>query len=67
MEMLLSIQKSKFSIGENKMLETVVLVLVILWLLGLIAGHTFGGWIYLLLVIALAVLVIRFVSGRKTV
>jgi phage-related holin len=49
------------------MLETIVLVLVVLWLLGLIAGHTFGGWIYLLLVIALAVLVIRFVSGRKTV
>lgn len=49
------------------MLETVVLVLVVLWLLGLIAGQTFGGWIYLLLVIALVVLVIRFVSGRKVV
>jgi phage-related holin len=48
------------------MLETVILVLVILWLLGTIAGHTFGGWIYLLLVIALIILVIRFMSGRKT-
>ncbi len=49
------------------MLETIVLVLVVLWLLGTITGHTFGDWIYLLLVIALVVLVIRFVSGRKTI
>lgn len=49
------------------MLETIVLVLVVLWLLGLIAGQTFGGWIYLLLVVALVVLVIRFVSGKKIV
>jgi phage-related holin len=49
------------------MLETVILVLVILWLLGTIAGHTFGGWIYLLLVIALIILVIRFMSGRKNI
>ncbi len=49
------------------MLETIILVLVVLWLLGLITGQTFGGWIYLLLLIALAVLVIRFVSGRKAV
>lgn len=49
------------------MLETIVLVLVVLWLLGLITGQTFGGWIYLLLIVALVVLVIRFVSGRKIV
>jgi phage-related holin len=49
------------------MLETIILVLVILWLLGTIAGHTFGGWIYLLLVIALVILVIRFMSGRKSI
>ena len=49
------------------MLETIILVLVVLWLLGTIAGHTFGGWIYLLLVLALIILVIRFMSGRKTI
>jgi len=49
------------------MLETIILVLVILWLLGTIAGHTFGGWLYLLLVIALIVLVIRFMAGRKSI
>jgi uncharacterized protein (DUF58 family) len=49
------------------MSETIVLVLVVLWLLGLISGQTFGGWIYLLLLIALVVLVIRFVSGRKAI
>lgn len=49
------------------MLETIILVLVVLWLLGLITGQTFGGWIYMLLLVALVVLVIRFVSGRKAV
>lgn len=49
------------------MLETVILVLVLLWLLGLVTGQTFGGWIYLLLLIALVVMIIRFVSARKTI
>ncbi len=48
------------------MLETIILILVVLWLLGFIFG-TAGNLIHLLLVIALVVLVIRFVSGRKTV
>lgn len=48
------------------MLETIILILVVLWLLGFITG-TAGSLIHLLLVIALVVLVIRFVSGRKTV
>lgn len=48
------------------MLETIILILVVLWLIGFIIG-TAGNLIHLLLVIALAVLVIRFVSGRKVV
>jgi uncharacterized membrane protein YtjA (UPF0391 family) len=48
------------------MLETIILILVVLWLLGFISG-TAGGLIHLLLVIALVVLVIRFMSGRKAV
>jgi uncharacterized protein (DUF58 family) len=49
------------------MLETIILVLVVLWLLGTIVGQTFGVWIHLLLVIALVILVIRFMSGRKSI
>ncbi len=48
------------------MLETIILILVVLWLLGFIFG-TAGNLIHLLLIIALAVLIIRFVSGRKVV
>jgi uncharacterized membrane protein YtjA (UPF0391 family) len=46
------------------MIETIILVLVVLWLLGSISG-TADYYIHLLLVVALAVLVIRFIAGRK--
>lgn len=48
------------------MLETIILILVVLWLLGFITG-TGGGLIHLILLVALVVLVIRLVSGRKVV
>ncbi len=47
------------------MLWTICVVLVILWLLGLITGYTLGGVIHILLVIAIIVLVIRLIRGRK--
>jgi len=50
------------------MLETVIIILVVLWLVGLIAGPaSLGGWIHLLLLVALVVLIIRLVTGRKVV
>ncbi len=48
------------------MIETIILVLVILWLLGYISGIA-GLYIHLLLVVALVVLAIRFANGRRTV
>jgi hypothetical protein len=45
------------------MLWTVFLVLLILWLLGLVSGQTLGGLIYILLVVAAVVLVIRLIQG----
>ena len=47
------------------MLWTIVVVLIILWLLGLISGYTMGGVIHILLVIAIIVLVVRLIQGRK--
>ena len=47
------------------MLETVAVVLLILWLLGLVSSYTMGGLIHILLVIALVVIVLRFVQGRR--
>lgn len=48
------------------MLYTIAVVLVILWALGLVTSYTMGGVIHVLLVIALIIIVVNFISGRKT-
>ena len=48
------------------MLYTVAVVLVILWLLGLVSSYTMGGFIHILLVVALVVILVNFLSGRKS-
>jgi hypothetical protein len=47
------------------MLWTIFVILVILWLLGLVSGYTMGGVIHLLLVIAVVVVLVRFIQGRR--
>jgi hypothetical protein len=47
------------------MLETIAIVLVILWLLGLVTSYTMGGVIHILLVIAIVVILIRVIQGRR--
>jgi hypothetical protein len=47
------------------MLYTIAVVLVILWLLGLVTSYTLGGFIHILLVIAIVVILLRVISGRK--
>jgi hypothetical protein len=49
------------------MLWTIFVILLVLWLLGLVTSYTLGGFIHILLVIALVVLVIQLVSGRRVV
>jgi len=49
------------------MLYTIGAVLIILWLLGLITSYTLGGFIHILLVIALVIIVVRIISGRKAI
>lgn len=49
------------------MLVTLALILFVLWALGLLGGYAMGGLIHLLLVVALVVLVLRLVSGRRIV
>ena len=49
------------------MLYTVAIVLVILWLLGLVSSYTLGGFIHVLLVVALVVILVNFLSGRKSI
>ncbi len=47
------------------MLYTIAVVLVVLWLLGLVSSYTMGGFIHILLVIAVIVIILRLISGRK--
>ena len=47
------------------MLETIVVILVILWVLGLVSSYTMGGFIHILLVLAIVVILIRVLQGRK--
>jgi hypothetical protein len=49
------------------MLETIAAILIILWLLGLVGGYAMGGFIHILLVIALIVVVLRVIQGRRLV
>jgi hypothetical protein len=49
------------------MLWTIFIILLVLWLLGLISGYTMGGFIHILLVIAVVVLIIRLIQGRPVV
>jgi hypothetical protein len=47
------------------MLETIVVLLVLMWLLGMVTSYTVGGLLHILLVIALAVVLLRVITGRR--
>jgi hypothetical protein len=49
------------------MLNTILILLVILWLLGMVSSYTMGGFIHLLLVVAIAMMLIRVIQGRNPV
>lgn len=49
------------------MLETIIVILVVLWLLGLVTSYTMGGFIHVLLVIAIVVVLLRVISGRRPI
>ena len=50
---------------RTEMLETIAIILIILWLLGLVTGYTLGNFIYVLLVIAIVLFLVRLLSGRR--
>jgi hypothetical protein len=54
-------------IQEGKMLETIAIILLVLWLLGVVSGYTLGNFIYILLVVAIVLFLVRLVSGRRVV
>jgi hypothetical protein len=53
--------------GGKTMLETIAIVLLVLWLLGLVSSYTMGGFIHLLLIIAIVMILLRVIRGRSPV
>jgi hypothetical protein len=49
------------------MLQTIAIILLVLWLLGLVSGTLLGGFIYVLLVAAVVLILVRIITGRKPV
>jgi hypothetical protein len=49
------------------MLYTLAIVLLILWVLGLVSSYTMGGFIHILLVVAVVVILVNFISGRRSI
>ncbi|MDD5268461.1 MAG: lmo0937 family membrane protein [Gammaproteobacteria bacterium] len=47
------------------MLESIAIILIILWVLGLVSSYTLGGFIHILLVIAVIVIILRVIQGRR--
>jgi len=50
---------------ESTMLETIAIILIVLWLLGMVSSYTIGGFIHILLVIAVIVVLMRLIGGRR--
>jgi hypothetical protein len=50
---------------EEPMLMTLFVVLLVMWLLGMVSSYTLGGFIHILLVLAIAVILIRVIQGRQ--
>ncbi|NDP42249.1 MAG: lmo0937 family membrane protein [Aromatoleum sp.] len=48
------------------MLYTIAVVLLVLWLLGLVSSYTLGGFIHILLVVAIIMILVNLISGRRT-
>lgn len=53
--------------GRADMLETIAIILIVLWLLGVVSGYTMGNFIYVLLVVAIVLFLVRLIGGRRVV
>lgn len=59
------IDKTTKAVGGAQMLETIAVILAVLWLLGLVSSYTMGGLIHILLVLAVVVILVRVIQGRR--
>ena len=53
--------------GGGRHVETIAIILIVLWLLGMVSGYTLGNFIYVLLVVAIVLFLVRLISGRRVV
>ena len=60
-------EPSKFNMEGNTLLWTIFVILLVLWLLGMVSSYTFGGFIHILLVLAIVVVLIRVIQGRRPI
>ena len=49
------------------MLETIAIILLVLWLLGMVSSYTIGGFVHILLVLAIVVILVRVIQGRRAI
>jgi len=63
----LALRLHKLKVGETRMLWTIFVILLVLWFLGLVTSYTLGGFIHILLIVAIAVLCIQLISGRRAI
>jgi hypothetical protein len=59
------VRRARDAAKETTMLETIAIILIVLWLLGMVSGYTLGNFIYILLVIAIVLFLVRLISGRR--
>lgn len=52
---------------EGHVLETIVILLILLWALGMLSSYTLGGFLHVLLVLALVVVLVRVIQGRRVI
>jgi Family of unknown function (DUF5670) len=62
---LFMIRSEPITLTHKIMLYTVALILIIAWLLGLVSSYTIGGFIHILLVVAIIIILVRVIQGRK--
>jgi hypothetical protein len=62
-----SCRVNKKQTERKHMLYTIAVILIVLWLLGLVTSYTMGGFIHILLVIAIVMVLVNLISGRKSI
>ena len=60
-------RRHRSTFQENPLLETLAIIFVILWLLGMVTSYTMGGLIHILLVVAVVVVLLRVIGGRSAI